>query len=138
MLGARVNPDVRYGQAGVVVAAKRRLGGVSETISDTSEWAYDRSNGQLDRQDPPVVGARQEAGRPEARFRRAVRRSLASTDSALPLRRERYGSRAGERGRERGEDAEVGMERNPVESANAGRAESVLVLQASERSFHGA
>jgi hypothetical protein len=46
------------------------------------------------------------------------------------LRRERYGSRSCERGGEPSEDAEVGVEGDPLKPANAERREAVLVLQA--------
>src|SRR5438309_8462055 len=47
------------------------------------------------------------------------------------LRRERYGSRSGERLTEAREHHEVGVERDPPEPASAERREPVLVLQAS-------
>ena len=53
------------------------------------------------------------------------------------LRREWNGSRSGERHGKRGEDAEVGVERDSIEAANAERAEPVLVLQAAERPLDG-
>ena len=48
------------------------------------------------------------------------------------LRREGDYSRSGECLRERGEDAEVGMKRDLLDSANPERAKPVLVLQATE------
>jgi hypothetical protein len=48
------------------------------------------------------------------------------------LRREENGSRSGERAGEPREDSEIGVERDPLDTAHAERAKSPLVLQASE------
>jgi hypothetical protein len=49
------------------------------------------------------------------------------------LRREWNGSRSCERLRERGEDAEVGMERNALKPSHAERGKPALVLEPTER-----
>jgi len=53
------------------------------------------------------------------------------------LRREWNGSRSGERRGELREDAEVGVERDSFQAADAKRAESPLVLQAAELALDG-
>jgi hypothetical protein len=65
------------------------------------------------------------------------------TAPALPierergLRRERDGSRPGERGGEAGEHYEVGVERHALDPARPERGEPVVVLQASELPLDG-
>ena len=71
-----------------------------------------------------------------ARTRRNIERAQGFRPSAFRvertggLRRERYRARSGESLRERGEDAEVGVEPDPLQSAYAERPESGFVLQA--------
>ena len=48
------------------------------------------------------------------------------------LRRERNGSRSGECGGKRGEDAEVGVERGPLKPSHPERLQAVLVLEPTE------
>lgn len=49
------------------------------------------------------------------------------------LRRERNGSRSGQRGGERSEDAEVGMERDPLTPSHAEQGQPAFVLEPTER-----
>ncbi len=53
------------------------------------------------------------------------------------LRRGGNGSRSGECAGEPREDAEVGVERDPLKSSDAKRREAVLVLQTAELAFDG-
>ena len=53
------------------------------------------------------------------------------------LRCERNSPRSGERSGKRGEDAEVGMERNALQPSHAERGKPAVVLQSTEGSLNG-
>ncbi|MDQ2910702.1 MAG: hypothetical protein M3R39_06770 [Actinomycetota bacterium] len=59
--------------------------------------------------------------------RKAATRAPALRQLEVRLRRERNGSRSGERRCERGEDAQVGVERDPLKPSHAERAVKVML-----------
>ena len=72
-----------------------------------------------------------------------VRRNLAEAAAALDaldgaLRGERYGSRSTERAGELGEDRQVGVKPNPIQTTDAERQQRPLMLEAAELPLDGA
>jgi hypothetical protein len=83
------------------------------------------------------VQARQEQPQPHRRPHEGTHSMAAARTSGLSsgLRREWNGSRSCERGGERGEDAEVGVERDPLKPSHSERLQAALVLEPPERTL---
>ncbi len=64
-------------------------------------------------------------------------RAFSLAASEPKLRRERNGPRSGQRRWEAGEHDEVGVERDPLQTANAERHQRKIMLQAAELPLHG-